>query len=247
MPLELMSKHEQKGMADEMLREHGLAAAGWQFRFGRPPHGWLGCCDYARKSIVIDGLALPGRGDLLRDVILHEIAHALLPPECGHGREWQAMAISLNCNPTPYTSVAGVSVAPSTRFCFRSAENFVRRAVCKHLDAQPYWDRYNGAIWFLLGDGEAIHLWENPAARPRWIVLRPERRRGVRFGKKEAIVEAAMALCLYRGEQRSGQDDESRGREARGRSRAAWRKSAGLKSSSSTKPAWPRASSGEMT
>lgn len=54
----------------------------------------MGSCDYVRKTIYLDKEhVLRGRRWLVRETILHEIAHAL--GSTGHGPHWQRRALSI--------------------------------------------------------------------------------------------------------------------------------------------------------
>jgi predicted SprT family Zn-dependent metalloprotease len=50
----------------------------WQVRFSRP---------FWEANL--------GNDDLLTDLVLHEMAHAMLPAEAGHNKEWRTLARSL--------------------------------------------------------------------------------------------------------------------------------------------------------
>jgi len=56
------------------------------------PQGYWGWCDQQKKEIVVDWRV----GRSFRQVVLHEIAHALLGTE-GHGDEWINTARKIGC------------------------------------------------------------------------------------------------------------------------------------------------------
>lgn len=84
-----------EALALKLMKKHGLLAKGWTFEFDRAERR-LGCTKYGRKAITISrfmtGVATAA---LVEQVILHEIAHALLPVGVHHGHEWEALAAKI--------------------------------------------------------------------------------------------------------------------------------------------------------
>ena len=63
-------------------------------------HGYIGVCQYATRTIGIDRWYMRwGRAKAVKDIALHEIAHALAGSKAGHGRKWKAMARKLGAIP----------------------------------------------------------------------------------------------------------------------------------------------------
>jgi predicted SprT family Zn-dependent metalloprotease len=94
-----MTLHETEALAWSHMLAHGLPQKGWKFDFQyRLNH--LGTCFYFNKTIKlsVSYVLLNDEPEIL-DTILHEIAHALLPPKEGHGKRWKAMCVKLGCNP----------------------------------------------------------------------------------------------------------------------------------------------------
>jgi len=90
--LELMTKHG--------LRHSSFAVPGgaWKFRFDGARKRY-GCCDYGARTISLSRhLTAINPEEQVRDTILHEIAHALVPSRHGHDRVWRRMAISIGCS-----------------------------------------------------------------------------------------------------------------------------------------------------
>ena len=83
-----MNLTEAKELASEKMWEQGLR--GWSFQFSRAKRG-LGLCNSYKKIIKLSMLytQLNDREEVL-DTILHEIAHALVGAEKGHGYEWKS-------------------------------------------------------------------------------------------------------------------------------------------------------------
>jgi hypothetical protein len=107
---------EARELADTLMTEHGLTAAGWNFGFDNAVSR-LGVCMIAKKSITISRhMTGAAEAEQVRQTILHEIAHALLgtrtvmfsprrnghtlaarpvEKDFGHGPEWKALAASI--------------------------------------------------------------------------------------------------------------------------------------------------------
>jgi predicted SprT family Zn-dependent metalloprotease len=82
-----------------LMGEHGLIEQGWSFEFSRAIT-ICGYCNYTKKKIVLSRhfVKLNDIGDI-RDIALHEIAHALTPEDAGHGPAWKAKCLELGCSP----------------------------------------------------------------------------------------------------------------------------------------------------
>lgn len=87
--------------AAALLRETGLAADGWSFEFDGA-RSRLGSCRYRAKRITLSrNVAANATQDEARQILLHEVAHALVPRvdergrAVGHGPAWRAVAASL--------------------------------------------------------------------------------------------------------------------------------------------------------
>jgi predicted SprT family Zn-dependent metalloprotease len=85
-------------LAVRLMAHHGLLALGWRFEFDRASRRF-GYCNYKRKVISLSRpLTLLNDVGEVRNTILHEIAHALLPPKTGHSAAWRELAISIGCD-----------------------------------------------------------------------------------------------------------------------------------------------------
>jgi predicted SprT family Zn-dependent metalloprotease len=84
-----------KALALELMDEHGLLENGWSFCFN-DNRSTLGLCKYVPKVIELSVHFVDGaRMYDVRDIILHEIAHALVGWEAGHGTKWKQKAIQI--------------------------------------------------------------------------------------------------------------------------------------------------------
>ena len=92
-----MDSYDVALFALNKLSEHGLTLKGWYFEFNRSIKA-IGKCNYAKKRIYFseNWLHLPEKE--IKDVILHEIAHALTPGE-GHGKKWKKMCLLIGAKP----------------------------------------------------------------------------------------------------------------------------------------------------
>lgn len=81
-------------MARALLAEH-LAGRGWTFGFDRAVRR-AGSCDHAGRRITVSRyLADRADADEVRQVLLHEVAHALAGHRAAHGRRWRDAAAAL--------------------------------------------------------------------------------------------------------------------------------------------------------
>ena len=88
-----MEREDAARLARGLMVEHGLS--GWTFRFDRARRR-AGLCRYDRREISLSGplTELYDEADV-REVVLHEIAHALAGARHGHDAVWRATARSL--------------------------------------------------------------------------------------------------------------------------------------------------------
>ncbi|PRY56110.1 SprT-like family protein [Knoellia remsis] len=78
-----------------LLREHGLED--WTLTTDRAKTR-AGACRFATRTISISApLTAVHDEDLVRDTLLHEIAHALVGPQHGHDATWRRTAVEIGC------------------------------------------------------------------------------------------------------------------------------------------------------
>lgn len=97
-----MTKQEIEALGQAMLREHGLSD--WTVRAVREEdddgdpeddiEGSRGRCYYEEKLIWVN-IRYADDALVVREILLHEMTHALLPPGTGHGEEFRAKATEL--------------------------------------------------------------------------------------------------------------------------------------------------------
>lgn len=110
---------EAEQLSIGMMEKHGLIALGWTFRFDKATSR-LGACHFHKKEISLSRLMVTyGELEDMEQTMLHEIAHALLPPEAGHYKPWKVLAASIGytgerCGRNPYieAQLAGLADGP---------------------------------------------------------------------------------------------------------------------------------------
>jgi predicted SprT family Zn-dependent metalloprotease len=92
-----MQLNDASLMAREIMNDHGLD--NWNFGFDNARRRF-GRCNHTHRLI---GLSAPlvsiNSKDEVRDVILHEVAHALAGHSAGHGPRWQEMCRRIGAKP----------------------------------------------------------------------------------------------------------------------------------------------------
>lgn len=84
-------------MAEELVREHGLR--GWKVGLDRA-RTRAGVTRFATREITLSApLTRLHSSTMVRDTVLHEIAHALVGPRHGHDRAWKATAVRIGASP----------------------------------------------------------------------------------------------------------------------------------------------------
>lgn len=102
-------------LARELLGRFGLE--GWTFAWNRRKRS-LGLCRYRDRQIELSVYFVKGNGEeLVRETILHEIAHALAGEEAVHGPKWKAMCARVGCHPV--RCEGGQAVMPRGRWMAR--------------------------------------------------------------------------------------------------------------------------------
>lgn len=104
-------QYELTHMAQELMAEHGLLP-GWQFRWDSARRRF-GYCHYSRRVISISApLAALNSDAEVRQTLLHEIAHALVGSDVGHGVVWQRRCLAIGGNGERLYSTDTVKTPP---------------------------------------------------------------------------------------------------------------------------------------
>lgn len=92
-----MELRDARKIVVDLMEKHGLIEKGWIFEFDRAKQR-LGQTTFHLKRITISRyMASHADEELVTQIALHEIAHALVGPRVkkAHGAEWKAMAASI--------------------------------------------------------------------------------------------------------------------------------------------------------
>lgn len=146
-----MTPDQVEQLANELMVQHGLIRKGWGFKWSSGKQR-LGCAQIRKardrqtgktrtlKSILISRHLVELNSDeVIRDVILHEIAHALAGIKNGHNHVWRETCEKIGAKPQ---RLAGEEVAVvAARYaivcgvCEEQLATRHRRSTPKHLDA----------------------------------------------------------------------------------------------------------------
>jgi len=95
-------------LANELFQKHRLI--NYSFGFDRAVRR-AGLCNYTQRRITISKHLLETDIDQIEQVLLHEIAHALVGQQAGHGPLWKAKATELGYR---HERINGTELAKST-------------------------------------------------------------------------------------------------------------------------------------
>ena len=90
-----MDLREVSVMATDCIGEYGLT--GWRFEFDNAKVR-AGACHFRTKKITLSRHLMAGWSyEAVQNVILHEVAHAIVGPLHDHDAKWQRQARSMGC------------------------------------------------------------------------------------------------------------------------------------------------------
>lgn len=92
-----MELEDAAGLALELMHEH-LAGQGWSLKFDNAKRRGGGCIHRRRIITLSRQLTLLNDEPIVRNTILHEIAHAIVGAGHGHDATWRATARSIGCD-----------------------------------------------------------------------------------------------------------------------------------------------------
>ena len=111
-----MEREDIISLANQLMEEHGLIERGWRFIFNYLK-STVGQCCYRDKTISFSYYFMEMSTDKIKDILLHEIAHALVPIGVGHGPEWKQMARSIGCSANRTTKTGIVEHKKYLYYC----------------------------------------------------------------------------------------------------------------------------------
>lgn len=91
-----MTEHPIYEEAISLMNLHSLIEGGWRFELSMHKT-FLGMCYYDTKTIAYSSHFLNAPSETITNVVLHEIAHALVGPGEGHSEVWKAVARQIGC------------------------------------------------------------------------------------------------------------------------------------------------------
>lgn len=92
-----MQYDDAERIAVELLIHHHLQH--WNFGWNRRKRS-LGLCRYHERRIELSAHFVQSNDEtLIRETILHEIAHAIAGQRAGHGPRWKAVCRQIGCKP----------------------------------------------------------------------------------------------------------------------------------------------------
>lgn len=92
-----MKLQEAENNARYLMGKHQLK--GWVFKWNTSKRAF-GMCDHVKRILSLsESLTRLNNDKDVTDTILHEIAHALLPINCNHGKRWKDKCIEIGAKP----------------------------------------------------------------------------------------------------------------------------------------------------
>jgi len=93
-----MDLYKAKHLAIQLMNEHGLLDTYWSFEFDGAKNR-LGCCNFSTKRISLSKhVTLINDEKVIKNTILHEIAHALVGRNHDHDSIWRQKALEIGCD-----------------------------------------------------------------------------------------------------------------------------------------------------
>ena len=93
-----MELDKAKALAIELMDKHELFDCGWSFEFDGAKRR-LGCCKFRTSTISLSKhITLLNDISIIRNTLLHEIAHALVGYRHGHDWVWKQKALEIGCD-----------------------------------------------------------------------------------------------------------------------------------------------------
>lgn len=122
-----------------LMNTHGLYD--WKYKID---HAQMraGLCDYMSRTLTFSKylfLNMEISADQIKNIVLHEIAHAIVGPDAGHTEIWRRKAIEIGCDGNQYHNMmlypprAFVSCpcAKTMRYVYRITKT-ATKGVCRH-------------------------------------------------------------------------------------------------------------------
>lgn len=142
-----MQLKEIERLAGSLMEAH-IEEPGWKFTWDNAKSRG-GATRHSRKQISMSRHLVPlWTDEQVIDTLLHEIAHAMLPPSAGHGPEWRRTARSIGCsaerthsNETAPAAWLGSCGCEGRVFERHRLSERVRNATCRRCEQALVWVR----------------------------------------------------------------------------------------------------------
>lgn len=116
------------------MEKWNLPAMGWKWEYNNLKRT-LGLCNYREKKLFFSTAFIPiNPPEIILDVVLHEIAHALVGPNFGHSNVWKRKAREVGAKPR---SCQGNAISPEGKYKLECGCGLVH-----HFHRQPKYDVY---------------------------------------------------------------------------------------------------------
>ena len=141
-----MILQDAETLALNLMREHRLLTMGWKFKFDRAVRR-AGRCSFTRKIISLSApKVLINEEHLIKNTILHEIAHALVGSGHGHDHVWKAKAKEIGCTgercSSGYTRIQGkyIGTCPSGHIHHKHRKSKIEQScgICSRIFSRDY-------------------------------------------------------------------------------------------------------------
>jgi len=93
-----MKLQEAQELAIQLMKKHNLLNCGWKFKFDSAKRRLGSCSDWSSTITLSKDIVLVNDIDVIKNTILHEIAHALVGCRQGHNEIWKRKALEIGCN-----------------------------------------------------------------------------------------------------------------------------------------------------
>ena len=142
-----LSLKEAYVLGNHLMHQHGLHAEGWKFVLNSTRSS-LGMCYYYKKTIAVSRYnVIYNSEDVVRNTILHEIAHVLAgkQKEYGHGKIWRDIAKSIGCD--GYRCGSMIVPPKFLGVCPSCSREFKKSRRLKNEACGSCCKRYNNGLW----------------------------------------------------------------------------------------------------
>lgn len=106
-----METYDASRLARTLMNQHGLGH--WIFEFSRAERINGDCSHHHQRIRLSRHYVQLNSEELVRDTILHEIAHALVGPGHGHDHAWKRKCVEIGARPVRCKDAAEINTVPA--------------------------------------------------------------------------------------------------------------------------------------